>query len=104
MTCLTSSHTFFFYLNASLHVFSGLFRKMSNEVIQRCCKAISLERIFDGFVTSSTKTLQECVDCCITWREAYDNQVGVVVVAYGVVDVVAYNVVYVVVVNVVSFC
>ena len=50
---------------------------MSNEVIRRCTKEINLDRIFDGYVTSSKQTLNECIESCEKWKEIY-NKVGVV--------------------------
>ncbi|XP_028810290.1 dynein heavy chain 2, axonemal isoform X2 [Denticeps clupeoides] len=50
-----------------------LFRKMSNEIIRLCCKEISLERIFEGYVISSKKTLNDCIQCCQKWKEQYHN-------------------------------
>ncbi|XP_033636218.1 dynein heavy chain 2, axonemal-like isoform X2 [Asterias rubens] len=50
---------------------TGLFRKVSNEIIHRCCKEISLEKLFDGYVTSSMKSLNQSIDCCKAWKEIY---------------------------------
>ncbi|XP_066267393.1 dynein axonemal heavy chain 2-like isoform X1 [Branchiostoma lanceolatum] len=52
---------------------TGLFRKMSNEIIRRCCKEISLERIFDGYIKSSMQSLHESIQCCISWKETYQR-------------------------------
>ena len=49
---------------------------MSNEIIRRCSSEINLDKIFDGYVHSSMKTLNECIECCIAWKEIY-NKVGV---------------------------
>ncbi|CAJ0965701.1 unnamed protein product [Ranitomeya imitator] len=50
---------------------TSLFRKISNEIIRLCSREISLDRIFDGFITSSRKVLQDCIECCTTWKEQY---------------------------------
>ena len=47
--------------------------QLSNELIRRCCKEINLDRIFDGYVQSSMKTLNECIECCEQWKEHYDK-------------------------------
>ncbi|XP_044939242.1 dynein axonemal heavy chain 2 isoform X7 [Mustela putorius furo] len=50
---------------------TSLFRKMSNEIIRLCCHAISLDRIFEGYVTSSREDLQGCITCCQAWKDHY---------------------------------
>ena len=49
----------------------GVFFQLSNEIIRRCSKEIDLDRIFDGFVQSSMKTLNECISCCEQWKDIY---------------------------------
>lgn len=44
---------------------------MSNEIIRLCCHAISLDRIFEGHVTSSKEELQGCISCCHAWKDHY---------------------------------
>lgn len=44
---------------------------MSNEIIRLCCHAISLDRIFEGYVTSSREDLQGCITCCQAWKDHY---------------------------------
>ena len=44
---------------------------MSNEIIRLCCHAISLDRIFEGYVTSSKEDLQGCISCCQAWKDHY---------------------------------
>ena len=44
---------------------------MSNEIIRLCCHAISLDRIFEGYVISSKEDLQGCISCCHAWRDHY---------------------------------
>lgn len=50
---------------------TGLFRKMSNEIIRLCCHSVSLDRIFEGYVSSSKEDLQGCISCCHAWKEHY---------------------------------
>ncbi|XP_074478915.1 dynein axonemal heavy chain 2 [Sebastes fasciatus] len=51
----------------------GLFRKLSYEIIRLCCRSISLDRIFKGYVISSKQSLRECIQCCLDWKEIYLN-------------------------------
>lgn len=44
---------------------------MTNEIISLCFRSISLEQIFEGFVTSSKKNLRECIECCMSWKKTY---------------------------------
>ncbi|XP_053425879.1 dynein axonemal heavy chain 2 isoform X5 [Nycticebus coucang] len=50
---------------------TSLFRKMSNEIIRLCCHAISLDRIFEGYVISSKEDLEGCISCCQAWKDHY---------------------------------
>ncbi|KAM3857822.1 dynein axonemal heavy chain 2 [Diretmus argenteus] len=50
---------------------TALFCKMSNEIIRLCCRSISLDRIFDGYVISSKQTLGDCIQCCLAWKDIY---------------------------------
>lgn len=43
----------------------GLLRKLSNEIINRCCAAISLPDIFSGEVDSVIIALQQVCHCLI---------------------------------------
>uniref|UniRef100_A0A8P4KIS1 Dynein axonemal heavy chain 2 n=1 Tax=Dicentrarchus labrax TaxID=13489 RepID=A0A8P4KIS1_DICLA len=52
---------------------SGLFRKMSNEIIRLCFQSISLDKIFEGYVLSSKQNLSDCIQCCLAWKEIYQN-------------------------------
>ena len=47
--------------------------QLSNEIIRRCCREINLDKIFDGHVQSSIKTLQECIHSCEQWKEVYNK-------------------------------
>lgn len=58
---------------------TGLLRKVSSEVIARCCAQISLPDIFDGDVLSSIVTLHESIEAGEAWRKAY----GQALVAMG---------------------
>ncbi|XP_053425882.1 dynein axonemal heavy chain 2 isoform X8 [Nycticebus coucang] len=44
---------------------------MSNEIIRLCCHAISLDRIFEGYVISSKEDLEGCISCCQAWKDHY---------------------------------
>ncbi|KAA0188249.1 Dynein heavy chain axonemal, partial [Fasciolopsis buskii] len=57
----------------SKEIITGLFRKLSNEIINRCCSVISLEDIFDGKVISSSVNLQHCIDCCEKYKAIYEK-------------------------------
>ncbi|XP_061138372.1 dynein axonemal heavy chain 2 [Syngnathus typhle] len=52
---------------------TGLFLKMSYEIINLCIKTISLDRIFAGYVISSKKNLTTCIQCCLTWKNMYSQ-------------------------------
>lgn len=54
---------------------TAMFRKLSNEIIRRCCASVNLDRIFDGYVVSSKKALDESIECCQNWKEIYSNVV-----------------------------
>ncbi|XP_055012614.1 dynein axonemal heavy chain 2 [Boleophthalmus pectinirostris] len=58
------------YYNTSERI-TGLFHKMSSEIIRICLETISLDQIFKGFVVSSKKTLTQCIQCCTSWKEIY---------------------------------
>lgn len=49
----------------------GLILQMSNEIIRLCCHAISLDRIFEGYVNSSKADLHGCISCCHAWKDHY---------------------------------
>ena len=36
-----------------------------------------MDKIFDGYVTSSKKALNECIECCNSWKDIYSNAVKV---------------------------
>ncbi|XP_043099095.1 dynein axonemal heavy chain 2-like [Puntigrus tetrazona] len=50
---------------------TALLCKISNEIIRLCCREISLDRIFQGYVISSKKILNDCIQCCLSWKELY---------------------------------
>eukprot|EP01135_Chromosphaera_perkinsii_P005558 Nk52_evm107s352 gene=Nk52_evmTU107s352 len=52
---------------------TGLLRKVSNEIINRCCAKISLDEIFDGDIYAALETLQESIACGEAWRKIYDR-------------------------------
>ncbi|KAG1928324.1 dynein heavy chain 2, axonemal, partial [Pimephales promelas] len=46
---------------------------MSSEIIRQCCRQISLDRIFQGYVISSKQILNDCIQCCLAWKELYSH-------------------------------
>ncbi|XP_041842513.1 dynein heavy chain 2, axonemal [Melanotaenia boesemani] len=52
---------------------TGLFCQMSNDIIYLCTQKISLDKIFDGYVISSKQVLNDCVQCCLSWKEIYEE-------------------------------
>jgi dynein heavy chain len=57
---------------------SGLLRKISNEVINRCKKCINLDDMLTGDVHKCVKQLKEAINCCKQWREIYNEYVGAI--------------------------
>ncbi len=56
-----------------LHIYTVCccFLQISNEIIRLCCRDISLDRIFQGYVISSKQILNDCIQCCLAWKELY---------------------------------
>ncbi|XP_039193883.1 dynein heavy chain 2, axonemal isoform X2 [Crotalus tigris] len=52
---------------------TALFRKMSNKIIQMCCKDISLDRLFEGYINSTRQTLHSCISCMSSWKDCYQQ-------------------------------
>ncbi|KAJ3195453.1 Dynein heavy chain 2, axonemal [Irineochytrium annulatum] len=50
---------------------TSLLRKVSNEIIRRCCAKISLDDIFHGDVQASTLSLQDSIGCGEAWKLIY---------------------------------
>ncbi|KAI9101992.1 dynein heavy chain and region D6 of dynein motor-domain-containing protein [Phlyctochytrium arcticum] len=50
---------------------TSLLRKVSNEIIRRCCAKISLEDIFHGDVQVSMVHLQDSINCGESWKAIY---------------------------------
>jgi dynein heavy chain len=50
---------------------TSLLRKISNEIIKRCCAKISLEDIFHGDVQASMMVLYESIKCGESWKAIY---------------------------------
>ncbi|KAJ3056564.1 hypothetical protein HK097_005961 [Rhizophlyctis rosea] len=50
---------------------TSLLRKISNEIIRRCCARISLEEIFHGDVSLSMVSLQDSISCGEAWKVIY---------------------------------
>ncbi|VDM31109.1 unnamed protein product [Hydatigera taeniaeformis] len=54
-------------------IITGLFRKISNEIVVRCCSVISLDEIFAGRVRSASLRLRDCISCCENYKTTYEN-------------------------------
>jgi dynein heavy chain len=54
---------------------SGLLRKISNEIINRCKKCISLDDMLRGDVHKCIRDLREAISCGNAWRSIYDETV-----------------------------
>lgn len=50
---------------------TSLLRKVSNEIMRRCCAEISLDAIFHGDVQSSITSLVESISCGENWKVVY---------------------------------
>ena len=50
---------------------TGLLRKVSNEIILRCCEHISLRDIFDGHVEEPSTILKQSIKSGDDWKEVY---------------------------------
>ena len=50
---------------------TSLLRKVSHEIIKRCCAKISLEDVFHGDVHASIVVLQESINCGESWKAIY---------------------------------
>ncbi|KAI8894261.1 dynein heavy chain and region D6 of dynein motor-domain-containing protein [Globomyces pollinis-pini] len=50
---------------------TGLLRKISNEIIRRCCAKISLDEIFHGDVQNSIISIQDSINCGESWKTIY---------------------------------
>lgn len=44
---------------------------MTNQVVRLCTQSVSLDQIFEGYVTSSKRILSDCICCCLAWKESY---------------------------------
>ncbi|EKX36467.1 hypothetical protein GUITHDRAFT_97557 [Guillardia theta CCMP2712] len=53
----------------------GLLRKVSNEIILRCCENINLKDIFDGKIEEPSQVLQESIKSGDDWKEIYRKMV-----------------------------
>jgi dynein heavy chain len=54
---------------------TSLLRKISNEIIRRCCARISLEDIFHGNTNASVQSLQDSIACGEQWKQVYMRMV-----------------------------
>ncbi|KNE55697.1 hypothetical protein AMAG_17806 [Allomyces macrogynus ATCC 38327] len=50
---------------------TSLLRKISNDIIRRCCAKISLHEIFFGNTQASIQSLQDSVACGEQWKQTY---------------------------------
>ncbi|RKO93650.1 dynein heavy chain and region D6 of dynein motor-domain-containing protein [Blyttiomyces helicus] len=50
---------------------TSLLRKVSNEIIRRCCAKISLDEIFHGDMQISIISLQDSINCGEAWKVIY---------------------------------
>lgn len=55
---------------------TGLLRKVSNEIINRCRAQISLKDIFDGDISNSINALQDSIISGELWKVQYNNTVS----------------------------
>ena len=55
------------------HPRNSLLRKVSSEIINRCCAKISLEEIFSGDVEGSMVCLQDSIQCGVAWKNIYQT-------------------------------
>lgn len=64
---------------------NGLLRKISSEIIKRCCQKVSLDDLFDGYVERSKLVLQESIDCCHAWKGIY-KEISALHTSYSTVE------------------
>ena len=69
--------------NISLHYntherVTSLLRKVSNEIISRCCANIHLEQIFNENVFSAMSALERSIQCSAEWRKLYKKTVAAI--------------------------
>ena len=50
---------------------TSLLRKVSNEIIKRCCAKISLDDIFHGDVYTAIVSIQDSINCGEAWKAVY---------------------------------
>ena len=62
---------------------TGLLRKISNEIIHRCCAKIKLEEIFDGDVEGSMIALDQSIQCGVLWKRHYRRTAAAIVAQHG---------------------
>ena len=64
---------------------TSLLRKVSNEIINRCCAEINIADILDGNVASSISTLKDSIKAGDAWKTAY-NATRAAIAAAGPAD------------------
>jgi dynein heavy chain len=52
---------------------TSLLRKVSNELIRRCCAVISLQDVFEGNVGVAIAQLEDSVSCGVAWKKIYQR-------------------------------
>ena len=57
---------------------TGLLRKVSNEIINRCRASISISQIFDGDVKGEEAHLQQSISACEAWLVLYSKTAAAV--------------------------
>ena len=62
---------------------TGLLRKISNQIIRRCCAHINLEEVFNGDVEESMVALTQSIKCGVAWKKIYRRTAKAVNVAAG---------------------
>merc|ERR550514_1080835 len=71
-----------FYNRSHPERLTGLLRKISNEIINRCCARISLEDVFDGDVEGSMVSLGEAIQCGVLWKLIYRRTAAAISTAH----------------------
>ncbi|CAN0210547.1 unnamed protein product, partial [Phaeothamnion confervicola] len=70
LACVRAVWSLSLYYNTDERL-TGLLRKISNEIIRRCCSHIRLDDLFDGSVDSVVVALNESRRCGDQWKAVY---------------------------------
>ena len=57
---------------------TSLLRKVSNEIIARCCASIHLQQIFNADVFEAMGSLERSISCSADWRKLYKKTVAAI--------------------------